>query len=224
MKLKRPEAVLFDLDGTLIDTAPEFISIALQLRKQVGLPPIPPQLIQENISDGVLTIIKTALEIHPDDPKSDGWVQKFLTAYCDKLGSKSKPYPGIEELIRDLFSNGILWGVVTNKREIFARPLLEKMSFKPPANVLVTPDHVQRPKPDPEPVLLACELLKCSPSKVVLVGDNCRDIISAKRAGCMTISAGYGYIKQGESTKEWLADIDVQSSNQLASIIIETLS
>ena len=151
-------------------------------------------------------------------------MQKFLTAYGDRLGNKSKPYSGIKELIRELFLNGILWGVVTNKMEMFASPLLEKMSFKPPANVLVTPDHVQRPKPDPEPVLLACDLLKCSPSNVVFVGDHCRDIISAKTAGCMTIAAGYGYIKQGESTKEWLADIDVQSSDQLASIIIETLS
>ena len=150
-------AVLFDLDGTLIDTAPEFTHIGLQLRAEAGLPPIDAKTIWHSVSNGAIGMVETALEMPTYDPAFEQWRQRFLTLYEAGLGDLSHPYPGLPELVAGLHKAGVAWGVVTNKLSRFALPLMNKMPFDPAADAVVTPDHVHQPKLDPESILLACE-------------------------------------------------------------------
>ena len=212
-------AVLFDLDGTLIDTAPEFIQIGLQLRAEAGLAPIDSETIWHSVSNGAIGMVQAALEMPADDPAFEHWRQRFLTLYETGLGNLSHPYPGLPELVADLHEAGIAWGVVTNKQSRFALPLMNKMSFDPAAGAIVTPDHVELPKPDPESILLACEQLACKPTETLFVGDHLRDIEAARGAGCFTIAAAYGYLAPQEIATSWQADAVAENSRELAEMI-----
>lgn len=212
-------AVLFDLDGTLIDTAPEFIHIGLQLRAAAGLAPMSGDIIRQSVSGGAIGMVQTALELSATDPQFETWRQQFLTLYGAELGQYSAPYPGLVELIAELHGAGVSWGVVTNKLERFAAPLMKRMPFDPPAGAVITPDHVAQPKPDPEAILLACKHLGASPKHSLFIGDHLRDIEAGKSAGCYTIAAAYGYLAAEESASLWGADAVALSSKHLADLI-----
>ena len=213
------QAVLFDLDGTLIDTAPEFIHIGLQLRAAAGLAPMSGDIIRQSVSGGAISMVQTALELSATDPHFETWRQQFLTLYEAELGQYSAPYPGLVELIAELHGAGVSWGVVTNKLERFAAPLMNRMPFDPPAGAVITPDHVAQPKPDPEAILLACKHLGASPKHSLFIGDHLRDIEAGKSAGCYTIAAAYGYLAAEESASLWGADAVALSSEHLADLI-----
>ena len=212
-------AVLFDLDGTLIDTAPEFIQIGLQLRAEAGLAPIDPETIWHSVSNGAIGMVQAALEMSADDPAFEQWRQRFLTLYESGLGDLSHPYPALPELVADLHKAEIAWGVVTNKLSRFALPLMNKMSFDPAAGAIVTPDQVELPKPDPESILLACEQLACEPTETLFIGDHLRDIEAGRGAGCFTIAAAYGYLAPQEVATNWRADAVAENSRELAEMI-----
>jgi phosphoglycolate phosphatase len=214
-----PLAVLFDLDGTLIDTAPEFVAIGLQLRQTAGLPAIAPETIRGSVSDGALGMVATALGMATTDPTFEHWRQRFLNDYEKGLGQHSEPYPGLRELVSTLASAGIKWGVVTNKLSRFAHPLMEKMAFDPPADIVITPDDVSHPKPHPESLIMACHRLNCAPDRTVFVGDHRRDIEAGNAAGCATIAAAYGYLAVGEAAATWEADAIANSSLELSQMI-----
>lgn len=213
------QAVLFDLDGTLIDTAPEFIHIGLQLRAAAGLAPMSGDIIRQSVSGGAISMVQTALELSATDPHFETWRQQFLTLYEAELGQYSEPYPGLVELIAELHGAGVSWGIVTNKLERFATPLMKRMPFDPPAGAVITPDHVAQPKPDPEAILLACKHLGASPKHSLFIGDHLRDIEAGKSAGCYTIAAAYGYLAAEESASLWGADAVALSSEHLADLI-----
>ena len=217
-------AVMFDLDGTLIDTAPEFIEIGHKLRAQAGLAPIPSDVVRHSVSQGAVGMVQSALDIGVDDPKFEYWRRRFLALYEENLGQKSAPYPGLLSLVKALGKAGISWGVVTNKLERFAKPLMDKMGFVPIAGTIVTPDHVAHAKPHPEAVNLACHKVGCEPCETLFVGDHLRDIEAGRAAGCRTIAAAYGYLTEGESAHAWQADAVVNSSEELAELIERTLS
>ena len=212
-------AVLFDLDGTLIDTAPEFIHIGLQLRQDAGLPSMSGDIIRQSVSGGAISMVQTALDMSATDPQFENWRKKFLALYEAGLGRHSAPYPGLVELIAELHGAGVSWGVVTNKLERFAVPLMETMPFDPPAGAVVTPDHVSQPKPEPEAILLACEQLGVSPGHSLFIGDHLRDIEAGNAAGCYTIAAAYGYLAAEEAANLWGADAVALSSEQLIELI-----
>ena len=217
-------AVLFDLDGTLIDTAPEFIHIGLQLRAEAGLTPIDAKTIWHSVSNGAIGMVEAALEIPANDPAFEQWLHRFLTLYETGLGDLSQPYPGLPELVADLHKAGVAWGVVTNKLSRFAHPLMNKMPFDPAAGAVVTPDHVNQPKPDPEAILLACEQLSCDPAETLFIGDHLRDIEAGRAAGCFTIAAAYGYLAPGEAASSWQADAVAENSLELAEMISGMMS
>ena len=171
------------------------------------------------MSNGAIGMVQAALEMSADDPAFERWRQRFLTLYETDLGNLSHPYPGLPELVADLHKAGIAWGVVTNKLSRFALPLMNKMSFDPAAGAIVTPDHVELPKPDPESILLACEQLACEPTDTLFIGDHLRDIEAGRGAGCFTIAAAYGYLAPGEAASSWQADAVAENSRELAEMI-----
>ena len=212
-------AVLFDLDGTLVDTAPEFIHIGLQLRAEAGLPPIDAKTIWHSVSNGAIGMVEAALEMPAYDPAFEHWLHRFLTLYEGGLGDLSHPYPRLPGLVAGLHKAGVAWGIVTNKLSRFALPLMDKMPFDPAPGAVVTPDHVDQPKPDPESILLACEQLACNPAETLFIGDHLRDIEAGQGAGCFTIAAAYGYLAPDEAASSWQADALAESSRELAEMI-----
>lgn len=217
------EAVVFDLDGTLIDTADEFVAIVQHLRSVNALPALDAAQIRKTVGNGAGALVTLALGIQEKHPDYAAQREAFLALYADTLGSAAKPYPGLAELVKKLAEHGVRWGVATNKYRRYAAPLMAMMAFEPAAASLVTPDDVLHTKPHPEPIILSCQNLGVRPCNTIYVGDHRRDIDAGRHAGCFTIAATYGYIEDGDDPNQWPADAYAQSSEALAAMIIERL-
>lgn len=220
----RLDAVVFDLDGTLIDTADEFIDIVQRLRAANEQPALDPTLIRKTVSNGAGALVTLALGISDTHPHYPLQRQAFLAMYADTLGKHSKPYPGLAALVKKLADNGVHWGVATNKHRRYAAPLMDMMAFEPAAASLVTPDDVRHTKPHPEAIFLSCKNLGVRPCNTIYVGDHKRDIDAGRLAGCFTIAATYGYIEDGDDPNQWQADAYADSSEALAAMIMEMLT
>lgn len=218
----RPQAILFDLDGTLIDTAGDFINVIQRLRHSEGLPALNDSFIRQHISDGVAGMVP--LTCHATDALQSGErVDRFLEAYSRQLGYAAQPYPGMHALIKHLGRQRVSWGIVTNKRREYAEPLIAMMHFKPAADCLITPCDVERPKPYPDAIIHACNLLNVDQHKTIYIGDHQRDIDAGRAAGCFTVAATYGYIAAGDNPDNWAADVMVPSPLELTSMLMRML-
>ena len=215
----RLRAVLFDLDGTLLDTAPDFVTAVNLLRAEHGREPLPGEPIRRTVSHGARALVRLAFGIGEEDPAFEPLRRRLLALYEAHLLVDTVPFPGIAELLRALAARGIRWGVVTNKPNYLAEPLLARAHLEPPADVLVCPDHVSRTKPDPEPLLLACARLGCTVREAVYVGDHARDIQAGRNAGMRTIAATYGYLEPDEAVTQWQADYHADSVAAIAHIL-----
>ena len=215
----RLQGVIFDLDGTLLDTAPEFVAAINALRAEKGLAPLPDSQVRPQVSNGARAMVSLALDIPVESPGFEAQRQRFLQIYAAGLGTNTRPYPGIRELLGHLGRAGIPWGISTNKPSWLAEPLVAAMEFAPKPGSLVCPDHVSRPKPDPEPLLLNCKQLGCEPSAAIFIGDHRRDIDAGRAAGIHTIAAAYGYVPPGEEVLEWGADGIAATSEELAALL-----
>jgi phosphoglycolate phosphatase len=217
------KAVVFDLDGTLLDTAPEFIQVVHQLRDEHGLPRLSEDLIRSYVSNGARALVTLTLGIQQEDEGFEDKRLRLLEIYADILGSATLVYAGIEDLLAQLAAANISWGISTNKPSAYAQPLLQAMNLQPPHQSLVCPDDVEQPKPHPEPLLLNCVHLRCRPEQVIYIGDHLRDIEAGRAAGMTTIAAAYGYIEAGEDPNSWGADAIVHDSRELAAAIAKLL-
>jgi phosphoglycolate phosphatase len=215
----RLRAVLFDLDGTLLDTAPDFVTAVNLLRAEHGREPLPYEPIRRTVSHGARALVRLAFGIEDEDPAFEPLRRRLLALYEAHLLVDTAPFPGIAELLHALAARGIRWGVVTNKPNYLAEPLLARARLEPPADVLVCPDHVQRTKPDPEPLRLACARLGCAVTEAVYVGDHARDIQAGRNAGMRTIAATYGYLEPDEAVAQWQADWHADSVPAIARIL-----
>ena len=216
-----PEAVLFDLDGTLVDTAPEFVAVIQDMRRAKGLEPLEESVIRNKVTNGADTMVALITDEAVDSPAYAATREQFLSQYEQALGTSARIYPGLREMIANLGQRGVKWGVVTNKRRRFAEPLMAAMALQPANYALVTPCDVQRPKPHPEAIELACRQLGVAATSSVYIGDHQRDIDAGRAAGCVTVAAAYGYLEPGESADRWQADAVVASSNSLAALIMD---
>ena len=217
------DAVIFDLDGTLVDTAPEFISVVQGLRKRHDLSPLPEEDIRQTVTNGAAALVSLALEVSVEHPDFEHHREQFLLEYEQALGKAAVVYPGLRELIIKLGEKQISWGVATNKFRRYAEPLMTALNFSPAAQCLITPTEVTHPKPHPESILLSCESLGSQPSRCVYVGDHQRDIQAGKAAGCQTIAAAYGYIECGVDPRDWQADYLVKSSEELSQLLMRMI-
>ncbi len=201
------DAVLFDLDGTLIDTAPDFRAVLHHLCADQGVAPPDDAAILATVSSGARALVELAFQLAPGSPGFDTLLQTLLNQYMAQLQeTRSVLFPAIDELLADLEHHDIPWGVVTNKPERFCIPLLHKLALDTRCSVLVCPDHVSQTKPHPEPLLLACDRLDCAPGRCVYIGDHPRDIEAGNAADMHTIAAAYGYLPHHPPVSEWGAD------------------
>ena len=213
-------AVIFDLDGTLIDTADEFVVVVQALRAEHGRPEMDPQRIRASVSNGARALVSLGLDLPEESPQLEPQRLRLLELYSEVLGSTAKPYPGIVELLAELGRRGIGWGIATNKPRVYTEPLLQRLAMQPTAGSVVCPDDVSQRKPHPESLLRNCRDLGCTPAEAIYVGDHLRDIEAGKRAGMYTIAAGYGYIEPGDDPLSWGADAHARHSSELAGLIL----
>jgi len=209
------QAVLFDLDGTLIDSAKDFIAILQQMRQERGMLAMDSNRIRQKASAGAVAMVCTALELAQDDTEFTACKDDFLQRYRDNLTRYTRPFAGLPELLGHLEQHGIPWGVATNKPVQFAEPILQQLGLLERMAVLVCPEHVSQAKPAPEMLLLACQKLDIAPKHTIYLGDDLRDIQSANAAGMPSVAVGYGYHNQTDDPKNWGADYYIAQSEQL---------
>ena len=196
---------LFDLDGTLVDTAPDLGDAVNEVRAECGLPPLPLTEYRTAASGGAGGLLGVGLGIKPDDPEFPQRRDSFLAHYRANVSRHSRPFPGIPELLLAIELKGRRWGVVTNKSGFLAQPLLTDLRLATRAACIVSGDSTPRLKPAPDSLLLACEQLGVAPNDCVYVGDDLRDIDAARAAGMRSIAAGWGY-EGNTPLVEWKAD------------------
>jgi N-acetyl-D-muramate 6-phosphate phosphatase len=216
------DAVLFDLDGTLADTAPDMARTVNEMRTRRGLKPVAPAVVRPHVSKGARGMLMAAFDMATDHPDFPAMRAEFLEIYADNLFVDTVLFPGMGELLDRLEAEGIAWGVVTNKFERFARPLLESMGLASRARVIIGGDTCPRAKPFPDPLLHAARKLGVKPADVLYVGDDERDVQAARAAGMPVVVAAYGYLGDGTPPSEWNADGIVDSPAGLEAWILRT--
>jgi phosphoglycolate phosphatase len=198
--------LLLDLDGTLVDTAPDMAGALNGLRAEHGLPPLASELIRPHVSHGVRMLIRLGFGLTEQDPRFPGLRARFLELYRACLTQDSRLFPGMEEVLDACESRALKWGVVTNKPETLAQPLLAALGLERRAACVVAGDGVRRNKPHPDPLLEASRLIGLAPKSCLYVGDAECDIEAGRRAGMRTLVALFGYIGRSERPHEWQAD------------------
>ena len=217
--LNKVDAVLFDLDGTLVDTAADFVSVLNGQRKKHSLAPLPAQTIRDTVSDGARAL--TALAFGGKQGQNDFEEKRLelLSLYAHQVGDQSNLFAGMNDVLCHFENNNIPWGIVTNKPKRFTDILLRKLSLDSRSSITLCPDDVTKAKPDPESLFLACERIKCLPENTVYVGDHERDIIAGKAANMTTVAATYGYILDKNKVSDWHADFSINNPSELILLI-----
>lgn len=196
---------LFDLDGTLIDTAPDLGHAANLVRGECGLPPLPLIDYRPAASSGARGLLGIGLGMTPDHPDFPQRRDSFLAHYRAGLAKHSRPFPGILELLLAIELQGSRWGVVTNKPGWLTQPLMTELNLASRAACIISGDSTPNPKPAPDPILLACTQLGVKPRECVYVGDDLRDIEAARAAKMRSIGVGWGYTGS-TPIAQWNAD------------------
>ncbi|GGJ79232.1 N-acetylmuramic acid 6-phosphate phosphatase MupP [Pseudomonas matsuisoli] len=215
----RLEAVLFDMDGTLLDTAPDFIVVIQAMRASRSLPPISEQSIRNVVSGGARAMVANGFDVDPLSEAFEALRLEFLYRYQQDCAVHSHLYDGMAEILADIEAAGLKWGVVTNKPVRFAEPIMQRLGLAARLSVLVCPDHVTRSKPDPEPMQLACSQMGISPANVLFIGDDLRDIQSGHAAGSRTVAVTYGYIHPEDNPRSWGADAVIDHPSELRALL-----
>ena len=201
-------AVLFDLDGTLADSAPDLVAAMATLCEEIGAAPPDPVAVSRVVSAGGRAILRQGLP-GIDDARVDALLPRYLDLYATRGNAATVLYDGIAAMLDDLDARAIAWGIVTNKAGWLAGPVVDHLGLAGRCGALVAGDTLPQRKPDPAPVLHACALLGVDPAHTVFVGDDLRDIVAGRSAGTRTIAAGWGYLDGGDP-QSWGADLVVE--------------
>jgi len=212
---KHIHTVLFDLDGTLIDTAPDMAAALDILCDEEQQPRLPFEKVRPIVSDGSVALVKLAFGQHIDETTLERLKSRYLEIYQGHLAVHSRLFEEMDELLKQLEDNNIKWGVVTNKPGWLTEPLMESLGLHLRAACIVSSDSTKNRKPHPEPMYYACKLTSATPEQCVYVGDARRDIEAGQNAGMRTIIAEYGYIHDEENTDDWQADYSIKSPAQI---------
>lgn len=204
-------AVLFDLDGTLIDSAPDLGAAADKMRTDRGLPSLPLDQYRPMAGAGARGMISVAFGHGPDHPDYEALKTEFLDNYEVCMTDRTFAFEGVAELLEAMGQMGLAWGVVTNKMERFALPLTRHMSLFARAGAVIGGDTTPHAKPHPAPLLEAARRLDLSPAHCIYVGDDERDIIAGRAAGMVTVAARYGYLGLKSDTDAWGAHVQIDT-------------
>ncbi len=205
-----PQAVLFDLDGTLADTAGDLGGALNTLRVARGLSPLPLDTLRPYASAGARGLIGVGLDVHPGHDEYETLRLAFLDAYVAGLADTTCLFDGMAELLDQLEARGLKWGVVTNKPHRFTVPVMEGLGLMGRAGTVISGDTTAHAKPHPLPLFKACEELGVSPARSLYVGDDLRDIQAAQAAGMPSAAAAWGYIGHNGEIASWGADVVAQ--------------
>lgn len=205
------DAVLFDLDGTFADTAPDLGEALNHVLNLHGIPSLPLATIRLQASHGSRGLLKLGFGIEPDAPGYDELRDAFLSHYETHICDHTKLFPGMAALIAELDERDLPWGIVTNKPHRYTVPLMEKLGYAKRAACLVSGDTCKHAKPHPMPLLHAAALMGVDPSRCLYLGDDLRDMEAARAANMIGIIAGYGYIDPATDTGTWPAAGSVQT-------------
>lgn len=203
------QAVLFDLDGTLVDSAPDLGAAVDQMRTVRGLPSLPSSAYRQAASAGARGLLAAAFNMQPDDADYAAYRDEFLANYAQCLFRQTAPFAGIVDLLQALTQRGLAWGIVTNKPARFAEPLVQSLSDLRDAAVLISGDTLPQAKPHPAPLLEAARRMAVAPHHCLYVGDDLRDIQAAHAANMVGMAALWGYLG-GAEVDTWGADVQVQ--------------
>jgi len=198
--------VLFDLDGTLLDTAPDLADALNTVLAENRREPLPYETIRGVVSHGGMALIKLGFGLDESSPDFEPLRQRLLSIYRANLSGKTRPFPGMAELLEQLEQGGRNWGVVTNKPAWLTEPLMQDLGLLQRAACVVSGDTLAERKPHPAPMLHACELAGSRPEQCVYIGDARRDIEAGKNARMHTLVALFGYFMDGDRPGEWQAD------------------
>lgn len=216
-----PEAVLFDLDGTLIDTAPDFIDVVNCLLREEGKKELPDEIIRNTVSNGARGLINLAFNISEEDADYQNYRQRLLDLYSENLSVKSRLFQGMDLVLNELEKSLVPWGIVTNKPSQYAEPLISSLELSQRCSVLICPDHVSKTKPDPEPLITACEKISVDPVKSIYIGDHPRDILAGHNANMKTAVALFGYINPIDDPLSWGADYIAAYPLEIIDIVLK---
>lgn len=214
------QCVLFDLDGTLVDTAPDLGGSANYVREQLGMPPLPIGEYRPAASAGARGLLGKALGIGPDHADFPKHRDTFLAHYRANLSKASRLFDGMDDLLRALEQRGVRWGIVTNKPSWLTKPLLAELNLHTRSACDISADEVPKPKPAPDGILHACALLGLQASDCVYVGDDKRDIDAGRAAGLKTIAADWGYLGDNGPIETWQADVIAATPADLGKYVL----
>ncbi len=213
------EAVLFDLDGTLIDSAPDLGAAADKMRTDRGLAPLPLADYRPMAGAGARGMIDIAFGLTPDDDGFSELKEEFFANYEACMTERTYAFDGVAELIAEIDRSGLKWGVVTNKSARFTLPLTRRMPLFGSARTIISGDTTPHAKPHPAPLLEAARQLQLHPGRCVYVGDDERDIVAGRAAGMPTVAAAYGYLGVLADTRHWKADATIVSPSSLLNLL-----
>lgn len=213
------KAVLFDLDGTLIDSAPDLAAAADKLRTDRGMPPLPYEAYRPMAGAGARGMVGVAFGVTPDDAEFIPLRDEFLTNYERCMTERTHAFAGVTEMLVELQTRQLAWGVVTNKAARFTEPLTRGMPLFATAQAVVSGDTTPHAKPHPAPLLEAARRMGLDPAHCIYVGDDERDIVAGRAAGMATVAATYGYLGAKVDTAAWKADAEINSPLALLQLL-----
>ncbi|MET4730382.1 2-phosphoglycolate phosphatase [Lysobacter enzymogenes] len=210
-----PKAALFDLDGTLLDSAPDMLATANAMRAARGRGPMPLEALRPHVSKGARAMLGAAFA-DVETAEREAWVPEFLEIYERELGLHGAPFPGVEAMLAALEAAGTPWGIVTNKPEYLARKLMPLLGWESRCAVLIGGDTLAARKPDPLPLTVAAQRIGVEPGACAYVGDDERDILAARAAGMPSVVALWGYRLELDDPIAWQGDVLVDDPAALA--------
>jgi 2-phosphoglycolate phosphatase len=197
------QAILFDLDGTFADTAPDLAAALNHVRTSRNLPPLPLEVLRPQASHGSAGLLKVGMNVTPESPDFEALRDIFLEHYANNICVNTTLFSGMAELVDELERRAIPWGIVTNKPHVYTLPLMQALGYADRAACLVSGDTCANAKPHPEPMLKASEIIGVTPENCLYLGDDVRDMQAANAALMRGVIARYGYISADAKLNEW---------------------
>lgn len=208
-------AILFDLDGTLVDTAPDLAFALNSLLEEQGKPTLPYETIRPIASNGAGGLLELGFGVSGNDDHLPALRDRLLAIYQDNISRESKLFEGMNEVLFALEQANITWGIITNKPAFLTDPLVKALALHHRARCVVSGDTTAFSKPHPAPMMHACELINVPPEQCIYIGDAARDIEAGKNANMRTVAALYGYVSESDNPDNWQADANINHPSDI---------